>query len=56
MEKGKNGGWVRNIELIPPTLQDNTADADRLAGALKKELGTDFVDIEFDLKKAASNS
>ena len=51
MEKGKNGGWVRNIELIPPTLQDNTADADRLTGALKKELGTEFVDIEFDLLK-----
>jgi len=51
MDEGKNGGWVRNIELTPPTLQDNTADADRLAGALKKELGAESIDIEFDLLK-----
>lgn len=47
----KNNGWVKTIELIPPTLQDNTADADRLAGALKKELNTDSIEIDLELLK-----
>ena len=44
-------GWVRTVALAPPTLQDNTADADRLTGALKIELKTDAVYISFDLLK-----
>ncbi len=51
MEASKNKGWVRDIELTPPSLHDNTADADRLVGALKKELETDAVDIELELLK-----
>ncbi len=51
MEPPENKGWVRDIELTPPSLHDNTADADRLVGALKKELETDAVDIELELLK-----
>ena len=38
--------WVKTVSLTPPSLKDNTADADRLAGALKRELKTDFVQID----------
>jgi uncharacterized 2Fe-2S/4Fe-4S cluster protein (DUF4445 family) len=41
--------WVQTISLTPPSLEDNTADADRLAGALKRELKTDFVQIDLQL-------
>ena len=46
-----NKGWVRTVWLTPPTLQNNTADADRLADALKSELKTNRVDIDLDLLK-----
>jgi len=48
MSAGVSGPWVRTIGLAAPTLADNTADAERLAGALKRELGGE-VDIELDL-------
>jgi uncharacterized 2Fe-2S/4Fe-4S cluster protein (DUF4445 family) len=40
--------WVKDITLSPPSLGDNTADADRLASALKKtlNLGTLHMDLE----------
>lgn len=41
--------WIKTIPLTPPSLRDNTADADRLVGALKKELKTDFVQIDLEL-------
>ena len=47
--------WVRPISLMPPSLNDNTADADRLAGALKKELKTDFVEIDLRLIRKLPN-
>ncbi len=47
--------WVRPISLTPPSLKDNTADADRLAGALKKELKTDFVEIDLRLIRTLPN-
>jgi uncharacterized 2Fe-2S/4Fe-4S cluster protein (DUF4445 family) len=43
--------WVRCVELTPPSLKDNTGDADRLVAALKKELGSDAVDLDLDLLK-----
>ncbi len=43
--------WVRNIVLQKPTLQDNTADVDRLTSALQTELGTDTIDIDLSLLK-----
>ena len=30
--------WVYTVTLTPPSLADNTADADRLAGALRSVL------------------
>ncbi|MFO7709007.1 MAG: ASKHA domain-containing protein [Desulfobacterales bacterium] len=41
--------WVRSVALSPPSLADNTADADRLAAALKTELNTDAVEIDIGL-------
>jgi uncharacterized 2Fe-2S/4Fe-4S cluster protein (DUF4445 family) len=38
-------GYVRTIALTPPALGNNTADAQRLEQALKKELNTGFVHI-----------
>jgi uncharacterized 2Fe-2S/4Fe-4S cluster protein (DUF4445 family) len=44
-------GWVQTVSLNPPTLQDNTADADRLRFALQKSLNADWVDIDFSVLK-----
>lgn len=41
--------WVRTVSLTPPTLEDNTADADRLIGALKNKLETNTIDIDLHL-------
>ncbi|NNL78675.1 MAG: DUF4445 domain-containing protein [Desulfobacterales bacterium] len=43
--------WVKTVSLNPPSLQDNTADADRFISALKNDLKTDTVDIDLDLLK-----
>jgi uncharacterized 2Fe-2S/4Fe-4S cluster protein (DUF4445 family) len=47
--------WVKTISLTPPSLEDNTADADRLAGALKRELKTDFLQIDLQLIRILPN-
>ncbi len=44
-------GWVRTVSLTPPSLQDNTADADRLESALKNKLHTDAVKMDIHLLK-----
>jgi uncharacterized 2Fe-2S/4Fe-4S cluster protein (DUF4445 family) len=46
-----NTHWVQTASLNPPTLQDNTADADRLISALKANLKTATIDIDLDLLK-----
>ena len=43
--------WVRTVTLAKPTLQDNTADTDRLISALKSELQTNAVNLDLDLLK-----
>ncbi|MCK7503300.1 MAG: hypothetical protein MZV70_03770 [Desulfobacterales bacterium] len=43
--------WVRCVALPPPSLEDNTADADRLLAALKKELAAETIDVDLDLLK-----
>ena len=43
--------WIKIVSLDPPSLQDNTADADRLIAALKADLQADHVDIDLDLLK-----
>jgi uncharacterized 2Fe-2S/4Fe-4S cluster protein (DUF4445 family) len=47
--------WVKSVSLTPPSLKDNTADADRLAEALKRELKTDFVQIDLPLIRMLPN-
>lgn len=42
-------GWVETVHLRPPSLDDNTSDADRLSDALKKHLNTDRVRIDLAL-------
>ena len=46
-----NTPWVRSVSLDPPTLQDNTADADRLISALQSSLHTGSINIDLDLLK-----
>jgi uncharacterized 2Fe-2S/4Fe-4S cluster protein (DUF4445 family) len=49
--KRKESPWVKTVTLTSPTLQDNTADADRLILALKAILQTDVIHIDLDLLK-----
>lgn len=44
-------GWIQIVSLPPPSLQDNTADADRLVRVLKAQLQTDDIQIDLDLLK-----
>jgi uncharacterized 2Fe-2S/4Fe-4S cluster protein (DUF4445 family) len=41
--------WIKTLQLTPPSLADNTADADRLTDALKKSLGVETVSVSLDL-------
>ena len=43
--------WIRTVRLTKPTLQDNTADSDRLISALKSDLQTDSVHLDLNLLK-----
>ena len=54
----ENNGWIRLIraELTPPSLSDNTADADRLLKELKKELDTEYVGVDLSLLKTVSDT
>ena len=40
--------WVHTVTISPPSLADNTADADRLAKALKTRLGVDPFDLHIE--------
>ena len=51
LEKADSGGWVVTLCLAPPTLGDNTADADRLKNVLKKQIGADHLAIDLPLLK-----
>ncbi|MFZ7127042.1 MAG: ASKHA domain-containing protein [Desulfobacterales bacterium] len=44
-------GWIETVHLTPPTLRDNTADVDRLAGALARRVGTDDIRIGPELMR-----
>ena len=43
--------WIKSVSLDPPSLQDNTADAERLLVALKEQLQADNIGIDYDLLK-----
>ena len=47
----KNSGWITTIIIPSPSLNDNTADADRLTNVLKSVLKTDYIDIDLSLLK-----
>lgn len=42
-------GWVKQVSVTPPSLKDNTADADRLERALMAILKTEMVDIDLSV-------
>ena len=44
-------GWVRTLQLNPPSLDDNTADIDRLIAALKKTLQINHIRVNLALMK-----
>lgn len=41
--------WIEHITLSPPSLSDNTADADRLLAALKKKLAIETIRTDIEL-------
>jgi len=45
----KSSGWVVTVSVSPPSLNDNTADADRLINELKSVLKADFIDVDLSL-------
>jgi len=48
--------WIKTVSLPPPSLQDNTADAERLITALKTALQTDDpIQIDLDLLRELSD-
>ncbi len=51
MTRTKRHGWVKRVTLSPPSLADNTADADRLAAALKKALDAPAIHMDPELLK-----
>ncbi len=53
METGDSrNSWIETLELAPPSLSDNTADQERLLGALQKRLGGAVVHLDLTLVKA----
>ena len=44
-------GWVVRPTLPTPSLEDNSADADRLCRLLRRELGFEAIDMDLDLQR-----
>ncbi len=44
-------GWIKRISVTPPSIEDNTADADRLERALTAILKAEMVDINLSVLK-----
>ncbi|MBU1056224.1 MAG: DUF4445 domain-containing protein [Proteobacteria bacterium] len=38
--------WIKQIKIAPPSLSDNTADAERFENSINNVLGTQFLDID----------
>ena len=43
--------WIQTIALTPPSLQNNTADVDRLLSSLKSRLQSDAIHLDLELLK-----
>lgn len=41
--------WVRGVDLTPPDLSDNRADADRLLSAVRKVFGAEQLSVDLEL-------
>ena len=52
-EETQEEGWIRSIPLhiVPPSLNDNTADVDRLAKVIEKSPGIRDVAIDFSFAR-----
>ncbi len=46
-----NSGWVCTVQLPEPSLQDNTADADRLVRSLARTFGFQSMDMDISLER-----
>jgi len=46
-----SGNWVQTVRLEPPSLNDNTADTERLLGSLKDRLNSDHIHIDISLQR-----
>jgi uncharacterized 2Fe-2S/4Fe-4S cluster protein (DUF4445 family) len=44
-------GWIARVTLAPPSLQDNSADTDRLCRALQHQFTLDRIDIDLELRR-----
>jgi len=42
-------GWIKRVSVTPPSLKDNTADAERFENALKAVLNAEIADIDLTL-------
>ncbi len=51
-ENSTPSSWVQTVSLTPPSLEDNVADADRVAAALRERWGVDRVTWDLDLLRA----
>lgn len=47
--KKNTPGWVVQVDLTQPSLNDNTADADRLISVLKRELQVSHIHVDLSL-------
>jgi len=50
-QDSRSSAYIKSISMTPPTLRDNSADADRLTGALKNLIHAESVSIAFPLLK-----
>lgn len=51
MNSSYQSSWIVPITMTPPSLKDNTADVDRLVNAIRQEIKTPRVAIDFSLLK-----
>ena len=51
MMSATDSPWIKIVSLDPPSLQDNTADVDRLLSGIKAKIHSDAIDVDLDLLK-----
>jgi len=48
-ETSLSGSWVRTLDLQPPSMEDNTGDADRVLRKLRSELRQENISLDLEL-------